>query len=154
MADGLKIKGFFTGVGDPRLGHEGERAAGAEGNKEAFLSELHKARAGRDRSDLQEMLARIDESANALAQNQTVGNFKKYRELVKKFLAQVVGGAYQLREQTGWDRRGRHKSLITVEKIDRHLDEMASRFLAQQAEPIDILAKIGEIRGLLLDIIT
>ncbi|MBM7866356.1 DUF327 family protein [Heliobacterium gestii] len=154
MADGIKIKGFFSGVGDPRLAHEGDRAAGTEGNKEAFLAELRKARVGRERSDLQEMLARIDESANALAQNQTVGNFKKYRELVKKFLAQVVGGAYQLREESGWDRRGRHKSLITVEKVDHHLEEMATQFFSQQAEPIDVLAKIGEIRGLLLDIIT
>ncbi|MBC9784157.1 YaaR family protein [Heliobacterium chlorum] len=154
MSDNIKIKNFPTGISDARQIADSDRNAGSSITKEAFLSELHKARSARDQSDLQDLLERIDSAAQSLVQNRTVGHLKKYREMVKKFLAQVVGGAYQLKEEAGWDRRGRHKVLITVEKVNRQLDELASAVFSQQSESIDILGKTGEIRGLLLDIIT
>lgn len=154
MTDGIKIKNFPRSIGDTTFLGEAERNSGFGENKAAFLSELHKVRSQKAQAELNGLLKRMDEEGQKLSQNRNVHDLMKYRELVKKFLAQVVGGSYQLREESGWDRRGRHKILVTVEKIDRQLEELAALVFSEQASSIEILAKVGEIKGMLMDIIT
>ena len=52
------------------------------------------------------------------------------------------------------DRRGRHRVYGIVRLIDKNLDELASELVADEKDHLAILEKIGEIKGLLLDILT
>ncbi|MBO5523412.1 MAG: YaaR family protein, partial [Roseburia sp.] len=52
------------------------------------------------------------------------------------------------------DRRGRHRVYGLIKLIDANLDELAQELMKDEKDHITILNKIGEIRGLLLDIFT
>lgn len=52
------------------------------------------------------------------------------------------------------DRRGRHRVYGIIRLIDSNLDELASELVEDEKDHLSILARIGEIRGLLLDILT
>ena len=52
------------------------------------------------------------------------------------------------------DRKGRHRVYGIVRLIDENLDELAQELIKDEQDSIAILNKIGEIRGLLLDIFT
>ena len=50
--------------------------------------------------------------------------------------------------------RGRHRVYGIIGMIDSNLDELASELVEDEKDHLSILARIGEIRGLLLDILT
>lgn len=52
------------------------------------------------------------------------------------------------------DRRGRHRVYGIIRLVDEKLDELAQELVKDEHDKISILAKVGEIRGLLLDIFT
>ena len=51
------------------------------------------------------------------------------------------------------DRRGRHRVYGIVKLVDKNLDELAGELVKDEKDNINILGKIGEIQGLLLDIL-
>jgi uncharacterized protein YaaR (DUF327 family) len=57
-----------------------------------------------------------------------------------------------MQEETLWDYRGQPKVMARVTKIDKALEELGEQMLSTQAEPLKILAKIDEIKGLILDL--
>ena len=50
------------------------------------------------------------------------------------------------------DRRGRHRIYSTVKKINKNLEELTQEILKSEKDHLKILAKIEDIRGLILDI--
>jgi len=52
------------------------------------------------------------------------------------------------------DRKGRHRVYGIIRQVDKELDELAQELVKDEKNSIDILAKIGQIQGLLLDIFT
>ena len=52
------------------------------------------------------------------------------------------------------DRRGRHRVYGMIKLVDEKMDELASALVADEKDHIDILDRVDEIRGLLLDITT
>ena len=52
------------------------------------------------------------------------------------------------------DRKGRHRVYGIIRQVDKELDELAKELVKDENDNIAILAKIGQIEGLLLDIFT
>jgi hypothetical protein len=100
---------------------------------------------------LNRMLDRIDKQAQRLAKSMTVRELRQYKLMVKQFLEDTARRGIQLKDTKGWDRRGRSKRYKLLEEIDAHLVAMADNMLENEQGRIDILAKIGEIKGLLIN---
>jgi hypothetical protein len=83
-----------------------------------------------------------------------VRDMKKYRELVKDFLNEVVYRSHKFSRENFLDRRGRHRVYGIIRLIDENLDELAKELMKDEKDHLAILDRIGEIRGLLLDILT
>ena len=79
---------------------------------------------------------------------------KHYRGLVKEFLNEVVSRSHAFSRENFLDRRGRHRVYGIIRLVDEKLDELAQELVKDERDTISILAKVGEIRGLLLDIFT
>ena len=79
---------------------------------------------------------------------------KKYRGLVKDFMNEVVNRSHKFSRENFLDRKGRHRVYGIIRLIDENLDELAQELMKDEKDHITILSKIGEIRGLLLDIFT
>ena len=90
----------------------------------------------------------ITVQGNRIAEHMDIRDMKRYRGLIKDFLNEVV---YR---ENFLDRRGRHRVYGIIRLIDSNLDELASELVEDEKDHLSILARIGEIRGLLLDILT
>ncbi|MDX1772462.1 MAG: YaaR family protein, partial [Planococcaceae bacterium] len=59
-----------------------------------------------------------------------------------------------LKQSHTWNRFGEGRRLKIIETIDEKLVELAQEILVQEKESIDLLDKIGEIKGLLINLYT
>lgn len=67
---------------------------------------------------------------------------------------EVVFRSHKFSRENFLDRKGRHRVYGLVRLIDANLDELAQELVKDEKDHIKILSVIGEIRGLLLDILT
>ena len=88
----------------------------------------------------------ITAQGNRIAQHMDIRDMKKYRGLIKDFLNEVVYRSHKFSRENFLDRKGRHRVY--------GLDELARELVKDEKDHIAILSRIGEIRGLLLDILT
>ncbi|PYI50198.1 YaaR family protein [Paenibacillus flagellatus] len=105
-----------------------------------------------DAEQLNRMLQQIQLQGERLTKSMTVRELRAYKLLVKQFLEKTVRKGIGLKDTTGWDRRGRGKRYKLLDEIDRHLIEMADDMLETEEGKIDLLSKVGEIRGLLINL--
>ena len=111
-----------------------------------------------EEKDLQEklnsMMEQITVQGDKISKHMDIKDMKKYRELVKGFLNEVVSRSHEFSRENFLDRRGRHRVYGIIRLIDKNLDELASELVEDEKDHIAILDRIGEIKGLLLDILT
>ena len=107
--------------------------------------EVHEAR-------LLEMKQEIDEQGARLADRVDVREFEKYRRLIREFLDEIVSNGYTFTREDAFASRGKHRYIATVRIVDEKLDELGKEVMKEHADKIDILARIDDIRGLLLDL--
>ena len=111
-----------------------------------------------DDADLQEKLTNllndITTQGKLLSEHMDIRDMKRYRGLVKDFLNEVVNRRHKFSRENFLDRRGRHRVYGMIKLVDEQMDELASALVQDERDHLDILNKVDEIRGLLLDIIT
>lgn len=100
------------------------------------------------------LLNDITAQGNRIAEHMDIRDMKRYRGLVKDFLNEVVYRSHKFSRENFLDRRGRHRVYGIIRLIDENLDELAGELVEDEKDHLSILAKIGEIKGLLLDILT
>ena len=100
------------------------------------------------------MMEQITMQGNKLAKHRDVKDMKRYRGLIKEFMNEVVTHSHEFSRENFLDRRGRHRVYGIIRLVDETLDELAKELVKDEQDNIAILGKIGEIRGLLLDIFT
>ena len=103
---------------------------------------------------LQLMMEEITMQGDKLAKHRNIKDMRRYRGLVKDFLNEIVNRSHSFSRENFLDRRGRHRVYGIVRLVDAKLDELAQELVKDEKDNLSILNKIGEIRGLLLDIFT
>ncbi|MCH5253906.1 MAG: YaaR family protein [Lachnospiraceae bacterium] len=103
---------------------------------------------------LTQMMEEITRQGDKLAKHRDIKDMKRYRALIKDFLNEVVNRSHAFSRENFLDRKGRHRVYGIIRLIDKNLDELAQELVKDEQDNIEILNKIGEIRGLLLDIFT
>ncbi|HKM03611.1 MAG TPA: YaaR family protein [Lachnospiraceae bacterium] len=96
----------------------------------------------------------ITQQGLKLSKHRDVKDMRKYRTLIKEFLNEIVNRSHHFSRENFLDRKGRHRVYGIIKLIDENLDELAQELVKDEKDNISILGKIGEIRGLLLDIFT
>ncbi len=96
----------------------------------------------------------ITAQGNRIAQHMDIRDMKTYRGLIREFLNEVVYRSHKFSRENFLDRKGRHRVYGIIKKIDENLDELAQELVKDEQNHLAILGKIGEIAGLLLDILT
>ena len=109
-----------------------------------------------EEKDLQEklnsMMEEITVQGDKISKHMDIKDMKKYRELVKGFLNEVVSRSHEFSRENFLDRRGRHRVYGIVRLVDKNLDDLAGELVKDEKDHLAI--KIDDIRGLLLDIST
>ncbi len=103
---------------------------------------------------LQALMEAITMEGDKISKKKDLRDMKHYRGLVKEFLNEVVGRSHAFSRENFLDRRGRHRVYGIIRLIDENLDALTQELMKEEKDNLAILSKIGEIRGLLLDIFT
>lgn len=100
------------------------------------------------------MLEEITRQGDQLAKRRDIKDMKRYRGLIKDFMNEIVSRSHEFSRENFLDRKGRHRVYGIVRLVDENLDALAKELMKDEKDHMAILSKIGEIRGLLLDILT
>lgn len=100
------------------------------------------------------MMEEIVMQGDKIVKCMDVKDMRRYRTLIKDFMNEIVNRSHKFSRENFLDRRGRHRVYGIVRLVDEKLDELAQELMKEEKDKIAILAKVGEIRGLLLDIFT
>ena len=103
---------------------------------------------------LANMMEEITRQGDKLAKHRDIKDMKRYRALIKDFMNEVVNRSHAFSRENFLDRKGRHRVYGIIRLIDENLDQLAQELVKDEQDNLAILSKIGEIRGLLLDIFT
>ena len=100
------------------------------------------------------MMEEITMQGDKLAKKRDIKDMRRYRGLVKDFMNEIVSRSHEFSRENFLDKRGRHRVYGIVRLVDENLDALAQELMKDEQDHMAILTKIGEIRGLLLDIFT
>ena len=100
------------------------------------------------------MMQDIVQQGERISKRNDIKDMQRYRILIKDFLNEVVTRSHVFSRENFLDRKGRHRVYGIIRQVDKELDELAQELVKDETNNIDILAKIGQIQGLLLDIFT
>ncbi|EOS21294.1 MAG: YaaR family protein [Lachnospiraceae bacterium] len=99
------------------------------------------------------MMQEIVMQGDKIVKRMDVRDMRRYRTLIKDFMNEIVNRSHKFSRENFLDRRGRHRVYGIIRLVDEKLDELAQALVSDECDKIAILAKVDEIRGLLLDIL-
>lgn len=100
------------------------------------------------------LMEEITSQGEKLAKKRDIRDMKRYRGLIKDFMNEIISRSHSFSRENFLDRKGRHRVYGIIRLVDENLDELAQELMKDEQDHLSILSKIGEIRGLLLDIFT
>ena len=100
------------------------------------------------------MMQEITMQGKKLGKHMDVRDMKHYRALIKEFMNEIVSRSHEFKRENFLDKKGRHRVYGMIKLVDNKLDELAQELSKDEKDHLTILAKVDEIRGMLLDLLT
>jgi uncharacterized protein len=120
----------------------------------SFHKMLHTYSKELTKEHLNQILQDIDQQGQKLVEQQSFEELRKYKNLVKRFMDEVSKSGVGLKEAETWDPSGGNKTLKTVQVLNRKLLDLTHHVIDQQTNGLTLLERIGEIKGLLINLYT
>jgi|GEM_PF-1675840 len=129
-----------------------DRQAGAA-SRSAFRDQLQQAHVGQLNERIDKALARIDELGARLGQTITMADLKQYKQAIAALMRDLTTNTVQVKTQMEWDSQAwEHRTLVTIRRVNEELEKLTEMVVSQEKDHLAILDKIGEIKGMLLDV--
>jgi len=125
----------------------------ASASSKPFSGFLRDEREALTQEELEKRMARIAQQGERLARSMTVRDLREYKLMIQRFLEDTVRKGVGLKETRSWDRRGRTRRYQLLAEIDQKLLMMADELLESEKGRMELLASIGEVRGLLIHLL-
>jgi uncharacterized protein YaaR (DUF327 family) len=123
-----------------------------ETTKEGAPAESEAGELPEGHGSLAELLDEVHESGEALVAVQTLENVRRYRQAIRFFVEQVVRATIAVEERTSGSDVLKRKRFTQIQVIDRKLERLLADVLQSQHRQLDILERVEEIQGLLVDL--
>jgi uncharacterized protein YaaR (DUF327 family) len=162
--DGADFQPSLAGLGflRPSSRKDGPRK-GAKAGKGIFrglLSEAEESAEGGlgslDQGDpgqpMEKLLDAVTEAGEDLKREPTVDRIKSYKAAVRRFMTRVVSEGFDTEERSGGVNFKKRKKYTLVRVVDEKLESLAAEILHHQRDQLEILRRLDEIRGLLVDL--
>jgi uncharacterized protein YaaR (DUF327 family) len=101
---------------------------------------------------IKDLLDDVHSSGERLKNRPFPEEIKQYKHAVRNFLHYIVENGYIIEEQISGTNPLRRKKFTLVQVIDKKLEQLAAGILAGQKDQLEILAKVDEIKGLLVNL--
>ena len=122
--------------------------------KDTFKMKLEELEQEQIKGELQVLFDKIEVQSTKLQSKLFIDDLINYKKLIKEFLNITVNNSHVFFKESSLDRRGRHRIYSLVKKVDQELDELTKDFLHIENNRINILKRLEDIKGILMDIIT
>lgn len=123
-----------------------------EVKKSQFATKFEDIKSQHVREHLEDLYGKIVDQSERISEKLHLSEVVKYKKLVREFLDVAVKNSHQFSKQNFLDRRGRHRVYCIVKNVDRELESLTKEFLNQEVDGINVLKKLDDIRGMLLDV--
>lgn len=130
------------------------RAVDKKAVKDTFKMKLNELEQDQIRNELKVLYDKIEAQSNKLQDRLFIDDLINYKKLVKEFLNVTVNNSHVFFKESSLDRRGRHRIYSLVKKVDQELDELTKDFIDIENSRINILKRLDDIKGILMDVIT
>ncbi|GER67665.1 hypothetical protein BpJC4_21360 [Weizmannia acidilactici] len=104
--------------------------------------------------ELNQLLSQLDEAGSKLARTRNFKDLLRFKALVKQFVKQAVDYSMKMKQSQDWNQFGESRKMQIVETIDQKLADLTEEYIRKEQPALDILGKIGEIKGLLINLYT
>lgn len=98
------------------------------------------------------LLGDISSAGERIARSRNLRDMAKFKMLIRRFLKEAVESGLELKQSHTWNQFGEGRRLKLIETIDEKMVELAEALLDEEKTSVDLLAKIGEIKGLLINL--
>ncbi|GHT95519.1 hypothetical protein FACS1894141_4280 [Spirochaetia bacterium] len=99
------------------------------------------------------LLDDVHDSGDKLRNRPFPEEIKQYKQSVHNFLRYIVDNGYAIEEHTSGANLLKRKKFTIVQVVDHKLEQLAAGILSGQTAQIELLARIDEIQGLLIDLL-
>ena len=124
----------------------------ANPHQSAFVDSLKDSDAQRRKQVCDNILQQIDRVSEELKKKPSPDGVKRYRRLISDFVKEALDQSYEIHEERHWDRDGNRKNLVLVKQINHAVEELMDSVMSQEKKQIDLVARLDEIRGMLVDL--
>lgn len=102
---------------------------------------------------LEALLDEVYATGQELARNPSPENIVAYKKSVGRFVRQVIDGSLEIAETEGRLRKDMKKpKYALLHVVDEKLEKLGAYVLSNQKERLEILRKVDELHGLLVDL--
>ncbi len=147
-----------------RKGDEGKKAGRGKG---IFRSSLTKAldekksagelgvspAADYSNGAIGELLDAVHEAGDRLKEHVSIAEVQAYKKAVRDFVHHVVENAWSVEKKTSGGNILKRKEFYRLAVIDESLEKLAAEILRNQRDRLEILRRIDEINGMLVDLL-
>lgn len=141
---------------DMRLLLEKRELQGMKGSQTSASSKASmETQSGKMRLEqLTVMLSDIEVFGKKLTKSRNLKDLARFKGLVKRFVKETVDNGLNIETSRSFDIYGNTRTLALVKALDEKLIELTEDMMDQEKPSIDLLERIGEIKGLLINLYT
>lgn len=114
-----------------------------------FSKNFNFAQQKKSEEQLKQMLKGIKNKGNKLVATKSYADVRAYKREIKAYLESVLAFMYSVKKDTSF---WQTQYFMTVETIDKKLEELTQELLSEQKENLDVASSVDEITGLIVDI--
>lgn len=119
----------------------------------SFRDRLASAHAGKLNERIDRALSQIEELGGRLGESFSFAELRKYKQAIAGLFKDLTSNMLEVKTELEWDSQAwEHRTLVTIRKVDAELEKLSDLILDQEQDRMAILAKIGEIKGMLVDV--
>ena len=117
--------------------------------KKDFSQSFNQAKERKSEEQLKQMIDEIHKKGSRLVLSKTYGDVIAYKKLIKDYLESILKFMYDTKNDISF---WQNQYFITVDTIDKRLEELTDSLLKGESDNLNIAASIDEIQGLIVDI--
>lgn len=155
--------GFFSYRREVQNDSKAGKRTRKTGKKRSFLSELGSVTESSETESIDrtpaesdaeaaELLDSVFEAGDNLKHHTDLESLRKYKDAVRRFLSVVVKRGLDVQEHQSGSDVLKRKRYALIRVIDDKLERLAAGMISNQRNQIELLARIDEINGLIVDL--
>jgi len=100
-----------------------------------------------------DLLDAVHEAGDRLKEHLSIAQVQAYKNAVRNFVHHVVENAWSVEKKTSGGNILKRKEFYRLAVIDESLEKLAAEILRNQRDRLEILRRIDEINGMLVDLL-